>query len=109
MKKSLLKYFVTVFFLAIFSGAITVSIFPDTFNQSKLVSWQKQAAENESCRDENSKETELKEYKEFFAVNEILSLSALDAGVQSQQYRTTDFSVSQIYHLKVPTPPPDRS
>jgi len=104
MKKSAFKYIVALIFLVIFSGGLSVSVFPVSSKESTWFSWQKQESENDSSRSENTKGAES---KEFVADITAYSLSPIDARLLTKQQHPVDVSFTRTFYLKVPTPPPD--
>ncbi|PWT77665.1 MAG: hypothetical protein C5B59_03410 [Bacteroidetes bacterium] len=104
MKISAIKYFIALIFLAIFSGGISVTVFPTFLKEGSFVSWQKQASEKDSSRTENDKGSEVKEFTADIAS---FQLSPLQAEILTPQRTISDFSFTRTFYLKVPTPPPD--
>ena len=104
MKKSAFQYIVALIFLVIFSGGLSVSVFPVSSKESTWFSWQKQESENDSSRSENTKGAES---KEFVADITAYSLSPINARLLTKQQHPVDVSFTRTFYLKVPTPPPD--
>ena len=106
MKKSAFKYLIALLLLVIFSGGLTVSVFPGFLHAGKWLSWQKQESENDTSRSENANG---KEVKEFVAELDSYSLFPVMPEQSTKRFGTFDFSYKRTYFLAVPTPPPDQA
>jgi len=104
MKNPALKFIIALLILAIFSSGISLTIFPGQIKESSLVSLQKQESENDSSRNENVKDPEI---KEFIGEMVPINLSLMPPVLLKSQNRVADFSILSKFYLKVPTPPPD--
>jgi hypothetical protein len=105
MRRPVIKYLIALTLLVIFSGGLSMTVFPGLLKGSSSSSWQKQESENDASRTENTKGIEIREFEA-----EVASADAPrpSSEIVSSQYGTADFSFVRTFYLLVPTPPPDR-
>lgn len=104
MPRPVIKYLIALTLLVIFSGGLSMTVFPGLLQRSSWSSWQKQESENDASRTENTKGIEIREFEA-----EVASADAPcpNSEIVSSQYGTADFSFVRTFYLLVPTPPPD--
>ncbi|MBS1948373.1 MAG: hypothetical protein JST47_11450 [Bacteroidetes bacterium] len=105
MKSLTIKYFIALSFIIFFFGSLSITILPSLLKKGNLVSWQKQKSENNSPCNENGENDKV---QEFVMSNACVRISPLYPDLVTSYHHSGDASVTRIFYLKVPTPPPDR-
>jgi hypothetical protein len=104
MRKSVIKYLIALVLLVIFSGGLSMTVFPGLYKENSWSMQQKQESENDASRSENTKGIEIREFEAEIAN---VDLPYPNSEILSSQYDAMDFSFVRTFYLLVPTPPPD--
>lgn len=105
MKRSVVKYFIALLLLVIFSGGLSMTVFPGLLKENSWSMQQKQESENDASRSENTKGIEIREFEAEIAS---FDLPNPNSEILSSQYGAGEFSFVRTFYLLVPTPPPDQ-
>jgi hypothetical protein len=105
MRRPVIKFLIALIFLAIFSGGLSIAVFPGLLKGNSWSLLQKQGSENDASRSENAKGIETREFEAEIAS---LDLPGPNSEMLSSHYGATDFSFVRTFYLLVPTPPPNR-
>jgi hypothetical protein len=105
MRRPLIKFLIALILLVIFSGGLSITVFPSLLKGNSWSLLQKQESENDASRSENAKGIEIREFEAEVAS---LDLPGPNSEILSSQFGAIDFSFVRTFYLLVPTPPPDR-